>query len=227
MSPHAVNNFVSDLVLMAQAMEKLPKVEEELGHAQRKIEHQRETIQDRELHIIDLKTQIDDLQSQLRDAEVSRDDAELRFLELDERANDVVKDMRRIQEALGGHILTLDPPKAEEPKEEAKPEAASWAETKPEPVQDQSVADPTPQTASTVATSTVQDQSSAEDSVNHSQNVSSGTTTSDSGQPKGQFSGKRYVDHPFYVNLTQWLAGGGTEEDYYWRPEAKKPAQIW
>ncbi len=36
----------------------------------------------------------------------------------------------------------------------------------------------------------------------------------------GKYSGKRYHDWAYYVPLQAWLAGGGTEEDYNWRPAA-------
>jgi hypothetical protein len=31
----------------------------------------------------------------------------------------------------------------------------------------------------------------------------------------GPYTAKRYIDHPYYVSLEGWLAGGGTEYDYY------------
>lgn len=34
----------------------------------------------------------------------------------------------------------------------------------------------------------------------------------------GPYSNKRYYDHPVYVSPDDWLAGGGTEADYHWRP---------
>ena len=36
----------------------------------------------------------------------------------------------------------------------------------------------------------------------------------------GKYFGKRYHDWNYYVPLSAWLAGGGTEEDYNWRPAA-------
>src|SRR6266702_2199703 len=36
----------------------------------------------------------------------------------------------------------------------------------------------------------------------------------------GKYSGKRYHDWAYYVPLNSWLEGGGTEEDYNWRPAA-------
>ncbi len=36
----------------------------------------------------------------------------------------------------------------------------------------------------------------------------------------GKYFGKRYHDWNYYVPLASWLEGGGTEEDYNWRPAA-------
>jgi hypothetical protein len=35
---------------------------------------------------------------------------------------------------------------------------------------------------------------------------------------EGKYIGKKYHDWDYYVPLTSWLAGGGTEADYHWRP---------
>lgn len=37
--------------------------------------------------------------------------------------------------------------------------------------------------------------------------------------PSGPYSGKRYYDHPVYVSLDDWIAGGGAAIDYHWCPE--------
>lgn len=51
------------------------------------------------------------------------------------------------------------------------------------------------------------------------ENASPQSTTEPS-QPivKGPYSGLRYVDYPAYVSRANWLAGGGTEADYDYRP---------
>lgn len=35
----------------------------------------------------------------------------------------------------------------------------------------------------------------------------------------GPYFGKRYDAQPAYINFNDWLAGGGTEADYFWRPD--------
>jgi len=39
-------------------------------------------------------------------------------------------------------------------------------------------------------------------------------------QSRGKYFGKRYAEWDYYVPLSSWLEGGGTEEDYHWRPAA-------
>jgi septal ring factor EnvC (AmiA/AmiB activator) len=55
--------------------------------------------------------------------------------------------------------------------------------------------------------------------------VNSTTATSQVGasepQRRGKYHGIKYSDWPYYVSLEGWLAGGGTEEDYHWRPAAQ------
>lgn len=46
------------------------------------------------------------------------------------------------------------------------------------------------------------------------------SANSQAGVRSGPYSGKRYHDYPYYVSLVGWLEGGGTEEDYNWRPAA-------
>ncbi len=36
------------------------------------------------------------------------------------------------------------------------------------------------------------------------------------------YEGKRYYDHPVYMTLAAWQDGGGTEDDYNWRPAPYK-----
>jgi uncharacterized coiled-coil protein SlyX len=228
MSPHAVNSFVNDLVQMAQAMERVPSLEHDLAMANRAIEDLTKAMADRIADIEQARQRNGELEQKLHDAEVARDDAELRFLELDEKANAVVKALQGVQATLGVHILSLDP---------AKPEPTPEPEVKPiiDPLQTATTAsvfadngiginetkgqsEPLP-TAEPVS---IASPNASSETVFKQDDASSGPSP----KPVGRYAGKRYANHPFYVSLSQWLAEDGTEEDYLWRPEpAQKP--IW
>ena len=51
---------------------------------------------------------------------------------------------------------------------------------------------------------------------NHSEQIDDPSLPLD--QSEGPYSNHRYYDHPSYLTLTEWLAGGGTEDSYNWRP---------
>ena len=121
MSPHAVNNFVSDLVLMAQAMEKLPQVQADLADTKHELNAAYDIVQDRELRILDLKTEVEALQAKLREAEVAKDQAETMFLEADDRTSRALEFIKASFGAAGSLIQALEPPREVEPTP-SKPE---------------------------------------------------------------------------------------------------------
>lgn len=79
-------------------------------------------------------------------------------------------------------------------------------------IEGQGAADPT-----TNAQAGVIQQSAGQNPAAHSD---VGSTDLASSQGSGPYTGKRYYDHAFYVSLQGWLAGGGTEESYNWRPSS-------
>lgn len=193
MSPHAVSNFVGDLIEMAKAFEDLPKVQAELGEIKADNDKLHQTVMEREQAIQDYKATIDDLQRKVRDLEVARDDAELRFLEADDKLHGVAKAFQVALEAVDHADKVME-------------QAIAKPEPTPEPVEvkpGQSEADPT-STAHQEAGATTRDVPEQD--------------TAPLAKP-GPYSNKRYYDHQFYVNREQWLAGGGSEADYDWRPE--------
>lgn len=150
MSPNAVNNFVSDLVEMAKAMDELPKVQAQLATADLTIASYETTIAQRDRQVQAQVETIAALQDQLHQVEVARDDAELRFLELDEYVG-------QARTFLAGATVALDVAKAV-----AGPEVAEFAEPQgqmtqgpagpnildmPEATLGESATDPTYQTA--------------------------------------------------------------------------------
>ena len=102
MSPHAVNNFVSDLVLMAQAMERLPQIEADLANAKDQEQILLERIANMNADLEQSRSYAASLEQKVRETEASRDDAELRFLELDERAGKALDWLADIESAAEG-----------------------------------------------------------------------------------------------------------------------------
>lgn len=213
MSPN-VGNFVQDLVHMAQATERLPQVEEQLDVAIALNAKQAETIQARELSILDLKAEIETLNTKVRDAEVARDDAELRFLELDEKASKAIRFLAQIQGMAVQAELALEPPKPE-PTPEPEPVTSGGEGVMGQPVhvgidmgapeapQGQSESHPT---AYTTESPSISATSIAENTAPVEQ------AGVDQTKP---YTDKFYYDHPTYLSLTNWLAGGGSEENYF------------
>lgn len=116
MSPHAVNNFVTDLVEMAKAMEELPQVRTALAEAQAEAETQRHTISLREESILRLKAEIEALNDRNHKLEAERDDAELRFLELEEKHGGLTKLIQAAASAVGMVDKPAAAPVMQEPK---------------------------------------------------------------------------------------------------------------
>jgi hypothetical protein len=235
MSPHAVNNFVSDLVLMAQAMERLPQVEAELHRAQSEVTEWKSRYDLLALDLEQSRIYAGTLEQKVHQLEVDRDDAELRFLEADERTSRALDFIKATFGNAGTLIQALEPVRPQpEPMPEPKPaeQAVQWvdrtedyipkvSEVKPteqtvgeadkpwqmDHTQGQSETDPTSNTTA----ATVDLASSA----HHTQeNVSMPSTTEPA---PGTYVGLRYIDVPGYISRSDWLLGGGTNEDYDWR----------
>jgi hypothetical protein len=116
MSPHAVNNFVSDLVLMAQAMEKLPIVEHELSAAKSTINSLEQRLIDRASDMDQAKIYAAQLEQKVHDLEVAKDAAETMFLEADDRTARALDFVKATFGNAGSLIQALEPPKAVEPQ---------------------------------------------------------------------------------------------------------------
>jgi hypothetical protein len=231
MSP-SVGNFVTDLVEMAKATERLPLIEAELNRANSAIEDYAKQVQALELRAIDRKNEIDALHARIHELEVQRDDAELRFLELDEKAGksihlltgilddlknagseitrsiDFISPLKPMPEPIAEVVQSIQKVHTEVPAEVPQSEP----EWRMDHTQGQSEADPTPNVGSGES---LQEKISATSSVTKAVTLPS--------PEQGKYSGLRYYDHKYYVPLSSWLAGGGTEEDYNWRPTPEVP----
>lgn len=229
MSPHAANSLVHDLVQMAQAMEQLPQVREELAHAVNQLDGAHEHIQRLELKLIDRKVEADELHAQIKQLEVARDDAELRFLEADDRTEKALAFVRTTFGNAGALIQALDPKPSSEPEPKPvwhgdlpKDVAGAAVRVEPDPQAHTPPADPNAEIIK-AAEGQSEPGPTASETTTPSETASLDTVqASDVPMPSaGPYSGKRYYDHSFYVSLVGWLAGGGTQEDYEWRPASQ------
>lgn len=212
MSPN-VGNFVHDLVEMAKAMETLPQVEAALRTAEQSNRQLSETVASREEAILRYKAEIETLNAKVRATEAERDDAELRFLETDERLSHVLSMVKASQVGLEKAVVLLDPPKPVPMPEPVYTTSGFEGQREGNPISTGSTETLTPTTDAPVDTSP--------QTANPTEPVASTVEI-------GPYSGKRYYDHPTYVHRDDWVAGGGTEADYEWRPAPTKSAQpIW
>lgn len=223
MSP-TVNNFVHDLVAMAKAMDDLPQVQEALDVANCTIEIYAKQVQEREIRILELKSEIEAHLATIRSLEVAKDAAETMFLEADDRTTRALDFIKAQFGAAGSLIQSLEPPRPEPVIEEAPQVALHQPKPIPTIVEDgvmvQSPAmglrSDTPQQGQSEADPTTDAPSGeSEDSVNSS--VTTQDVTSATSSP-GPYHGHRYVDVLGFVSRLDWLDGGGTNEDYDWRP---------
>lgn len=213
MSPN-INSFVGDLVAMAKAMEDLPKVQDELSIANERIDELLQTVQDRELRIQQIKYDGDIMQERINALEVAKDQAETMFLELDEKTHQVLGMLMDFEGKAKGARLILDPLKPE-----PLPTASSAADTgqssgqeHPPQTDDPNLPSGQSEGPLSIPAANADGQSSGNSNAGE---VASTTANS------GPYSGLRYYDHPTYVPFADWIAGGGTEADYNWRPEPK------
>lgn len=244
MSPN-VGNFVHDLVEMAKAMETLPQVQDQLDRANTQIEQYAKQVQDREIAIIGYKQDIEELQAKVRTVEAERDDAEIRFLEADDRMLKLERTFQKSLEAadeVDKLIQSFKPvPPQPEPVVEVQPQGSSEAppttnvnngEEKSEQtsVTSSATGDVTLGASSPTQPPASQDQSEALPTVVETQNSvispasnsdvgSTSTETSGAEPTPGPYTNKLYHDHPVYVHPHDWIAGGGTEENYRWHPD--------
>lgn len=113
MSPHAVNSFVTDLVAMAQAMERVPVLEADIAEANNTVIRLQDRVTALELSLEASKTYAAGLEQKVHNAEVARDDAEMRFLEADDKAINILAMAKAARASLDQITGLLDPPKPE------------------------------------------------------------------------------------------------------------------
>lgn len=216
MSPHAMNTFVSDLVEMARAVETLPQVQAQLDAALKANADLLDRIQSLELRLMDRASEIDALHAKIREAEQARDQAETMFLEETDRTASFKSFVENLFGTAGNLLKASAPPAplAVPEVEQVQPEARLNEPNGNFTVstEDQSEANPT---GAPIQTSV--------SSESHSGVTSASTAESKLTEPPtGPYSGKWYSDHPTYVSLSDWLAGGGSEERYFGNKHAPR-----
>ena len=232
MSP-TTDNFIHSLVEMSKAFEELPQVRHELEVVQGANFTLHESLTAREESILKLKAELEQAYEARRKVEAERDDAELRFLELDEKAHKALAALGNIMANVNDATRDLTPPKPE-PVPEPTVEPVQQVQSATDPISDH----PAPIGTGTepVASSSEGQRAPLDPTANStvgdghsSETAPVGTVATDApsleqtptAQPEPvrlqPYAGKRYVDHPVYVMLHDWLAGGGTEADYYAR----------
>lgn len=102
MSP-SMSNFFHEFAAAAQAMERLPVLENELQDAKNTINSQAATIQRLELKLMERSNDIDNLRDEVRKAEGRADEAESMFLECDDK----LSAFRRLFESFGRDASAL------------------------------------------------------------------------------------------------------------------------
>lgn len=139
MSSHNVNNFVSDLVMMAQAMERVPQLEKEITRQENVIIDKDNIIAMIQLDLEQARSYSAKLEAKVHDLEVAKDQAETMFLEADDRFNRTLDFVKTAFGSAGALIQAVEPVKVE-----AKPEPiAPIAHSEPDTTQGQSEPDPT------------------------------------------------------------------------------------
>lgn len=218
MTGHQINSLVGDLVAMAQAMERLPIAEQELAESRRLHGETLDTTARLEQRIINLKAEVEAKNEVIRSLEVAKDQAETMFLEADDRTSRALDFIKATFGNAGSLIQALETPRAEEPKAEPITDPVVVAALKPymgSPnwteehgfATGQSEAGPIAQSES-MSLHTVSSQSAdAGEGVKPEQSVSE----------LGPYHGLRYINVPGWISRDDWLAGGGTNEDYDWR----------
>jgi hypothetical protein len=235
MSP-SVGNFVHDLVEMAKAMETLPQVQHQLDAALKANADLLDRIQSLEIRLLDRASEIDALHAKIREAEQARDQAETMFLEETDRTASFKSFVENLFGTAGNLLKAASPPAPlAVPEVEQVHEAAPTTEIAPAQERHDMFPEPeyyisgSPENIDSQSSGPAEGQSAADPTANRHGSPASPITASSetvgSQEPvstvepqPGPYTGKWYSDRPELISLSDWLAGGGTEERYWGRP---------
>ena len=190
MTQDTVTNFAASLVEMAKATEALPALQAEISRLTANAIEDGERIARLEMKLMDRADEIATLTTKLRSVEAERDDAGFRHLEAEDKIAALTASLRTVFSSVGETLKAAQPVNT------------------PEPVVSVPV-DPTTATTHDSSPTVLGDTTTSVSSA-----VSSFTDTG-----HGIYFNKRYFDIPSFISRDAWLANGGTEADYDWRPE--------
>jgi hypothetical protein len=241
MTREHISSFVGDLVQMAKAMEELPLVQERVHELEHLYDKEIDKVTALETKAHQRNQEMEALHSTIRTLEASRDDAEFRFLEAEERTASALAFVRTVFGNAGALIQALDPPKASEPTKVASdlPSNAPVVSVQPNPSDATEATGSDPDVFGNLATTSAdvslpQGQSEPDpiaDGAFTTESIDALSGYAASQEPvastdpsPGPYANKHYIDHPGWMSREDWLAGGGTNEDYDWREGSQSVA---
>lgn len=238
MTGHQIDNFVGSLVEMAKAFEERPELQRRITE----LEPANEAL--RESNDI-LRAHIDDLNRKIAEVTKERDDAGFRCLEADDKAARILDLARTLASGLGQVIAEVEPVKPAEsvlvPEGMAWGSGERVADPTPtvatstegstgsasaSAMSTENANTGTPTTDASQASFHDAGQSEPGPTVNTGEiqtsaghdpimNMNVGSTTTESLPADKPYAGKHYREVPGYIALSDWLAGGGAEVDYW------------
>jgi len=247
MSPN-INSFVGDLVAMAQAMEELPKAQALIEDLRKQLDDAQRHNQGLEQNILGYKSDIAHWQDQAKVLSDQRDNAELRAMELEDRNNAVSRFLGSLVGDANSLRNIIDPPKPE-PTPEPQPGSistdgphsdttsmafhddlvASYASSAdvPQAMTGQSASDPSVQHTTNPTNASSPHATSGDVGFGQTEHSAASPETPQSPvNPPQPYANVNYISFPGWVSRQDWLAGGGTNESYDYRPPVSGPDTI-
>lgn len=193
-----------------RALSAEPQYRNEISELQKRLDEAMRHSQALELKISGYKDNVDTLQSKVRSLEVERDDTGFRLLESEDKLDKLLKAIRTAESGISSAVNAADPPKPEPVAPQATMAQALHTPS-PEPTQAPvPYGDMLPQGSQSEPHPTVS--SSQEGQSSTVGPVVAEASANTAGKP---YVGKHYRDYAEVISYYDWLAGGGTHNDYY------------
>jgi len=213
-------NFIKQIADAYAAAEREPTLLDTIDRLKNASVADGERIARLETRLMDRATEMDALRSTIRSLEVERDDYGFRALEANDKADALLLAIRSVQATLSSAV------EASVPKAEVQPspppadlppyQPPVWTETDTihQEVKDQGEPQPSEVKTEVVDPTTDTIESPKEDGHITTNTIPIGAASEPQPSP-GPYFGKRYINVPGYVSHEDWIAGGGTDEDYF------------